>query len=485
MPLPVSYSPYTTSSSNYGAVDSSVDQYQGLNWKAAAAVGRTLGYDPLEQYANEQAEKNYLAAQQYQAEGPEQFTDIDTTQGMGNTLEQTGQWLKNTAIQQIPQMGAMVTGGLVGSLAGPAGTLAGAAAATAPSHLGEAYQRQQETGMGTTEGMWGGAMVNTGLDLLAPAKMLKLAAKGGAQASLSKAFLKGAASEGVTEGTQYGVTEYQAGIAPNTEQKYIDGLINNAAAGAAMGAGMSSGAHVAGAPAGAMNDMDIGQQYDNLKAGVSNRFQNMEEDGLAGQSPEQIRMSTGMDALVNETPIENTQDTGGDMNIEQEIAQYIEQVAYPDVKAFMEGRLTFDQLNEPEQQQYISLDNQAREMMQQARKRDNRPSVTEENIKSFHSRMNSEEGQDNAEANMMYDPAPQYFLTDAQQTKSVDKARRKMDFGDPNASMWFDERFTNVGDFKNKKVGDRNNVDVKLARLNDPEAPGADRGEYVKVPMLS
>ena len=83
MPLPRSYG--LTPQGSYGATSSAIDQYQGLNWKAAAAVGRTLGYDPLEQYANEQAERNYLAAQRYQAEGPEQFTDIDTTQGMGET----------------------------------------------------------------------------------------------------------------------------------------------------------------------------------------------------------------------------------------------------------------------------------------------------------------------------------------------------------------------------------------------------------------
>lgn len=112
-----------------------IDQMQAQLFSAVESLGEAFDVEALDIWGQEGRIKNRQEAIKYG--NAMQFSDVES---VGDFLG----WTLSSAGAMIPIVAANVAGATVGSLAGPAGTVAGIAAVNAPLNLGQQQVRMKE-----------------------------------------------------------------------------------------------------------------------------------------------------------------------------------------------------------------------------------------------------------------------------------------------------------------------------------------------------
>ncbi len=163
-------------------------------------------------------------------------------------------WLAENLGQALPTTVPSIAGAAVGSLLGPAGTIAGAAIPAYLMGVGDIRGELEDAGMEEGAGMsaltLGGAVPYAAADILMPARVGRALASGGAKrgfGAMFRAAMRGGAEETFAEGAQSLVSQGAAAVGTGQEidlRRIGEEAVRGGAAGVFLGGGGQAAASV-------------------------------------------------------------------------------------------------------------------------------------------------------------------------------------------------------------------------------------------------
>ena len=298
----------------YSRFDSATDRSLGTVARGLGAVTRDLGFDDTANYIDRYGTQKSVESERFVPDkyAPHSIKDIDS---VSDAMEWAGNTITDNAPQLIATLGLGIAGGF---FAGPMGAATAIALGSAPMHLGEAVERQEEEGVYDPSARYASAIANTALDFIPAAKLVGAFAKLGT-GTIAKAVISNAAAEGATEVAQGVITDYQAGVKPDlSNPDYLWEKANEAAAGGLFGGILGGGARVVSgapdvvdtakkAPDQFKNIRDRFEQYrDDLAEGRDEAVQRVRDYGLFGES-KAISIQGIRDSVASNKPMTREQ----------------------------------------------------------------------------------------------------------------------------------------------------------------------------------